>query len=294
VLIAAIVGLVLFFTVLLFPWDSLARRVAWEISTASGGQVTISTLSPAITPRGPVLRAREVVIEHPALDRLRLSELEIAPRQLVGWLTGAPSLRIWTITELGQIDGVLGLGESMSFVGKLTGIELARLPLRLAASDVQLGGQLDGTADITLDPEGTLRGQMSFLSTSLVVTSGLLPTALSFEKAEGVVEILENGATRIKSLRLEGESLEGEISGEIGLSHHSQSPPIDLEVDLRVVDPGLRQLALAAGIPISRDGRLKLRVGGRLAAPDFGDGLGRAANATPKTRASRHARNRKN
>ena len=289
VLVAAVVGLVLFFIVLLFPWDSLARRVAWEISTASGGHVTISTLAPAITTRGPVLRARNVVIEHPAVDHLRLSELEIAPRQFLGWLTGTPSLRVWTTTELGEIDGVLRLGESTGFVGNLSRVELARLPLRLDASDVNLDGQLDGTADITLDPAGTLRGRMTFHSTSLVVTSGLLPIALAFEKAEGVIVILESGATRIEALRVESEILEGDLSGEIGLAHHSQSPPIDLNVDLRILDPGLRQLAPAAGIPISDTGQLKLRVRGTLDAPDFGE---RAGPVTTKTRASRRARAR--
>jgi type II secretion system protein N len=178
----------------------------------------------------------------------------------------------------------------MGFVGTLSQIELARLPLRLDASDVKLAGQLDGTSDITLDPKGTLRGRMTFHSTSLVVTSGLLPSELAFDKVEGIIEILENGATRIEALRVEGETLEGDLSGEIGLAHHSQSPPIDLNVDLRILDPGLRQIASAAGVPISRDGQLKLRVLGTLDAPKFGAGAG---PVTTKARESRRARTRK-
>jgi len=287
VLIVAVVGLFLFFIALLFPWDSLARRVAWEISTASGGHVTISTLAPAVTARGPVLRARDVVIEHRSIDRLQLSELQIAPRQLVGWLTGTPSVRVWAATELGEIDGVLSFGDSAGYVGNMSRIELARLPLRLDASGVKLAGQLDGTADITLDPKGTLGGRMTFHSTSLVVTSALLPVELAFTKAEGVIVILENGATRLEALRVEGEILEGDLSGEIGLAHHSQSPPIDLSVDVRILDPRLRQLAADAGIPISHDGQLKLRVQGTLDAPSFGEGL---APETTKARASQRAR----
>jgi len=262
-------GLILFFMFLLFPWDSLARRIAWEVSVASGGHVSISTLAPAWTARGPVLRARNVLIEHPATDRVRLRELEIAPRRALTWLTGTPSLRIWTTSDLGIIDGVLGLGPTPSFVGEVRQIELARLPLRLEASGIHLSGRLDGKADIALDPNGTLHGRMTFACSSLVIESPLLPLAIPFSKAEGVIEILENGATRIESLSVDGDLLQGNLTGEIGLVHRSQSPPIDLVVEMRIVDPGLRQLAPSAGLSVSPNGDLDLRIGGTLDAPDF-------------------------
>ena len=289
--IPTVLGLVILFIVLLFPWDSLARRVAWEISIASGANVAISTLAPSLTARGPVLRARDVVIEHPAIDRLKIQELEIAPRELIGWLTGKPRLRLWTTTELGKIDGLLGLGETPNFVGSLSRIELSRLPLRLGYSGLKLAGQLDGEADITLDPKGTLRGRMTFRSTNLVLSSALPPIEISFQNAEGVIELLESGATRIESLKVESELLEGQLSGEVGLAHHSQSPPIDLNVDMQIIDADLQRLALSAGFPVSLDGRLNVRVRGTLDAPEF-DGDGSQRNT--QLRSNRRARARKN
>jgi len=283
------IALILAFVVLLFPWDSLARRVAWEVSSASGSQVTIRTLAPALTERGPVLRARDVLIEHPAIDRLRLSVLEIAPRNFLQWFQGAPSLRIWTMSELGLIDGVLGFGESTSYVGRLRRIELARLPLRLDTSHIELSGQLDGEADIALDPNGTLRGRMSFESESLSINAILLPEAIPFAKATGSIEILDSGATRIDSLIVEGEHLEGSLSGEIGLVHRSQSPPIDLRIDLRIVDSTLQRLASAAGLPVSASGVLDTRVRGTVEVPDFG--INRSQKAT-RTRSDRKPRRR--
>jgi type II secretion system protein N len=285
------IGLILVFVLLLFPWESLARRVAWEISVASGGRVEISTLAPALTARGPVLRARNVLIEHPAIDRILLAELELAPRRILQWLTGVPTLRVWTTSELGIIDGVLGLGTTLSFDGSVHQVELARLPLRLDASGVDLSGQLDGVAGLTLDPDGTLHGRMTFECASLVVASNTLPMAIPFSRAEGVIEILESGATRIESLSVEGDVLEGDLSGEIGLVHHSQSPPVDLKVKMRIVDPGLRQLAPGAGIPMSANGELDLQISGTLDRPRFESSQTQSKRQARPARGSRRERN---
>jgi type II secretion system protein N len=292
VVIPIAIGLILIFVLLLFPWESLARRVAWEVSAASGGRVEISTLAPALTARGPVLRARNVLIEHPAIDRIRLIELELGPRRILQWLSGVPTLRIWTTSELGILDGVLGLGTTLSFVGTVHQVELARLPLRLDASGVDLSGQLDGVADITLAPDGTLHGRMTFDCVSLVVASNMLPMAIPFTRAEGVIEILESGATRIESLSVEGDVLEGRLSGEIGLVHHSQSPPIDLNVKMRIVDAGLRQLAPGAGIPMSTNGELDLRISGTFDRPRFDSSQARPKGEARPARANRRERNR--
>ena len=285
------VVLILIFILLGFPWDSLARRVAAEISAASGSSVSIDTLTPALTARGPVLRARDVVIEHPAIDRVRLLELEIAPRWSSSWFSGEPKLRVWADTELGLVDGVLGLGSTSSFAGQVGQVELARLPLRLDASGVRLSGRIDADADVALAPNGTLSGRVAFSSPSLVVESNKLPMAIPFTNANGVVVILENGATQIESVELEGDLLNGKLSGEIGLVHRSQAPPIDLSAEIRIVDPTLRQLAPGAGIPMSPDGTIKMQLGGTLDAPEINPQSVRATRrAGPPSRNRRRRR----
>jgi type II secretion system protein N len=267
--IPVLIAVILAFVLLGFPWDSLARRIAWEFSEASGGSVSIETLAPALTARGPVLRARDVIIEHRAVDRVRLTELEIAPRPSFSWFSGEPTLRVWADSELGLIDGVLAVGEDSTFVGQISRVELARLPLRLAASGVQLTGEVDADANVTLDPRGTLGGRVAFSSPSLVIRSNQLPMAIPFTHTEGVVVILENGATQIESATFEGELIEGELSGEIGLAHRSQAPPIDFKADFRIVNPILRQLAPGAGLSLTADGEISVRVRGPLDAPVF-------------------------
>lgn len=267
--------LILFFVVLLFPWDSLGRRVAWEISRASGARVDVPNLTPALTARGPVLRALDVTIEHPAIDHVQLFELEISPRLSMSWFSGDPTLRLWAESGLGNIDGVLRLGNEPAFVGTVSEVELARLPLRLDASGVRFGGVLSADADVALDPNGTLRGRVDFVSASLYLQSSLLPIQIPFSNAEGTIEILENGATRISSIVLEGGVVEAELSGEIGLVHRSQSPPIDLTAHIRIIDPMLRQLAPAAGLRLSRTGEADIRLGGTLDRPKILSSQGR-------------------
>lgn len=269
VLVPACLLLFVAFVVLLFPWDALGRRIVWEINRVSAARVEVDSLSPAISARGPVLRASDVRIHHPAVDQLRIFSLEIAPRFSTSWLGGAPTIRVWAETSLGTADGVLRLGETPAYIGRVLEVELSRLPLRLDANNLRLGGRLDADADVALDPGGTLRGRVEFESTSLLLQTAMLPVQIPFSRATGVVEILDSGATRIADVVLDGDVVAGTLSGEIGLVHRSQSPPLDLRVDLQVLDETLKRLAPGAGLSLAADGSVSLSVSGTVAAPDL-------------------------
>ena len=275
ILVPLCLALFLLFATLLFPWDALGRRVAWEINRVSAAQIEVSALSPAITARGPVLRANDVTIRHPAVDRVRIFTLEIAPRFSRSWFEGEPALRLWAETGLGTADGVLRLGEAPAYVGRVIDVELSRLPLRLDTSNLQLGGRLDADADVAFDPGGTLRGRVAFESASLRLQTSLLPVQIPFTRTTGVVEILESGATRISEVILEGEAITGTLAGEIGLVHRSQSPPLDLTADLRVLDETLKRLAPGAGLRLGPDGTLTVKVSGSAASPKIQPERGR-------------------
>jgi len=265
--LALIVTLV--FVAILFPWDAVARRLAFEIGAASGARVTIDDLAPAWTARGPVVRARNVVVEHPSVTRLRVAELEVAPRIGASWLTGKPRLRVFADSELGVVDGVLVLGASPAWDGRVERVAIERLPLRLTAAGIRVAGELSADADVALDPGGTLRGRVEFESPNLRLEASLIPKPLEFTRAAGVLSILDTGATRIEHVELAGDQLRGTLSGEIGLVHRSQPPPLDLRADLEIVDPDLRAMALAARLPVAPDGRARLQIRGTAALPEL-------------------------
>ena len=269
ILVPLVLVLFAVFVILLFPWDALGRRVAWEINRVSAAQVEVTELSPAISARGPVLRANDVSIRHPAVDRVRISTLEIAPRFSTSWFSGEPTIRIWAETGLGTADGILRLGSAPAYEGRVSDVELSRLPLRLDTSNLQLGGRLDADADVALDPGGTLRGRVEFESPSLRIQTSMLPVQVPFSRTTGVVEILESGATRISDVVLEGDVVSGTLEGEIGLVHRSQSPPLDLRADLKVLDETLKRLAPSAGLGLAPDGSLAVEVSGTIANPSL-------------------------
>ena len=264
----AILALAIFIA-LLFPWDSVARRIAHELAAASGSQITIGQLRPTISARGPVLAANDLLIHHPAVDRVRIRTLEIAPRLSTSWFGAEPTLRFWADSELALVDGVLRLGESPTFVGEVSRVEIEKLPLRLDSSGFGVFGLVTAQADVLLDPRGILTGRVDFESPDLMIQSDRLPIPIPFTRATGVIEMLPNGATRIESVEVEGNIIEGRVSGEISMAHRSQSPPIDLEAQLQIVAPDLRRLAPGAGIPISPDGKANLRLQGTLDAPEI-------------------------
>jgi len=270
-LVAAPIAIILIvvFVAILFPWDSVARRISHEIGTATGSKVSIGKLRPTISARGPVLVAHDVMIEHPAVDRVHVTTLEIAPRFSTSWFGAEPTLRVWADSALALIDGELRLGSSPSFVGHVGRVQIEELPLRLDASGFGIFGSIEADADVALDPRGVLTGRIEFESHDLMIQSDLLPLAIPFTHAVGVVEMLPNGTTRIVSFEFDGHVLKGELSGDIAMAHRSQSPPIDLETTLQVVDPGLRALAPSTGISFSRDGKVRLRLRGTLDAPEL-------------------------
>ncbi len=261
--------LTLVFVALLFPWDAVARRLAFEIGAASGARIQFGQLAPAWTARGPVLRARDVSIEHPSVQQLSVAELEVAPRFSTSWLRGEPRLRVYADSGLGVVDGVLLLGAAPAFDGKLSRVAIERLPLRLGSAGVRVAGELAAVADVALDPGGTLRGRVEFESPSLRIEAALIPKPLVFSRATGTLSILESGATRIESVTLEGEQVRGTLEGEIGLVHRSQPPPLDLRAELEIVDVELRALAQAANLPIEPDGRASLEIRGTAALPEL-------------------------
>lgn len=265
--LAALITLV--FVAILFPWDAVARRLAFEIGAASGARVSLEDLAPTVTARGPVLRARNVVIEHPSVHALRVSVLEVAPRFSTSWLRGEPRLRIFADSELGVLDGVLLLGPAPAFEGRVQRVAIERLPLRLDAAGMRVAGELGAEASVALDPGGTLRGRVDFDSPALRFEASLIPRPIVFSRATGTLSILESGATRIENLKLEGDQLRGTLSGEIGLVHRSQPPPLDLRADIEIADAELRALAIGAGLPINPDGRAAMQIRGTAAAPEL-------------------------
>lgn len=269
VLVPVAALLVLLFVLVLFPWDSLGRRVAWEISRVSGARVEVNDLSPTFSERGPVLRATDVTIHHPAVDQVRLFELEIGPRFSTSWLAGDPTIRVFAESGLGNIDGILRLGGSPAFEGRVSQVEIDRLPLRLEASDLRISGRIDAEADVALAPDGTLQGRVEFESPSLQIQTPMLPIPIPFSRSLGVIEILETGATRVSGVRLEGDVLEGTIDGEIGLVHRSQAPPIDMVASIQIHDSMLRQLAPSAGIFLDAEGRADIELRGTTDAPQI-------------------------
>ena len=261
--------LILSFILLLFPWDSLGRRIAWEISRVSGARVEVPELAPGVSARGPVLRARDVTITHPAIDRIRLSTLEIAPRFSTSWFEGNPTLRIWAQTQLGQVDGVLRLGTEPAYLGRVSEVELSRLPLRMDSDQLRFVGKIAADADVALSPNGTLQGKILFDSEALEVQTGLLPISIPFSRATGTLEILQSGATRISAVDLEGPMIDGRIEGEIGLVHRSQAPPIDLSASLRIHDPTLQDMAQRNGFPKASGNETNFHLGGTIISPEI-------------------------
>lgn len=287
-LVPACLLITLLFTALLFPWEAVGRRVAWEINRVSAADVEMRDISPALTARGPVLRARDLVVDHPAVERVRLAVLELAPRFSTSWFSGEPTIRVWAETSLGVADGLLRLGAAPAYRGRVSEVEIARLPLRLDSNELQISGRLDADVDVALDPAGTLQGRIEFDSPSLRIQTALLPVQIPFSRTTGVIEILESGATRISDVSLEGDVIEGTLAGEVGLVHRSQPPPLDFHADLRILDATLARLAPAAGLRPGPDGEVSIELTGNASAPRLrparGERRDRAARAAGEAR----------
>ncbi|MBW1685540.1 MAG: type II secretion system protein GspN [Deltaproteobacteria bacterium] len=262
----ACVLLTLFFLFLGFPYDRLGERLAAELSRGNGTQLSFQELGPFISLAGPGFEATGARITTADGIRLQLDRARLRPAWSLAWLRLAPAIHLDLEGPPGHIIGVVTLGQTPGFEGRLEAIDLAQLPKNLVASGTVLAGTLDAVVDLRAGspgPQGSI--SLSAREGSLGAPD-LLPMAVPFDELSASLRLGDGALLEVESFETQSPLFSAQVSGTIATAPSFVDAPLNLQVKLQT-DPAFRNTLQGLGIRVSRDGKATLRIRGTLTAP---------------------------
>jgi hypothetical protein len=257
----------LFLVTLLIVASRLADRARQlaehELEGLTGGDVSVAAVRPGLGWRGPELRLEAVELRWPGTVPIRFSRFELRPAWSTAWQPGTA----WALHlegDLGRLDGVIALGAKRHFAGRLRGMKLRRL---LALTKLwQFDGVLD--ADLDLVHNGhRLQGTASLRARRGLLRLPNLVVPLPFERSEAEVRFGQEVLLEIESLRMSGALFSMQARGTLGHAVELMRAPLELEVRLYAVEPGVRAALVREGISFDPDGDATLQMRGTLEEP---------------------------
>ena len=284
VVAGALLWLLLFvyFAYLRFPYDRLRPQVDRALTTLGGLEVRYGSIGPVLLGFAD-LRLRDVEVVFGRGDgavTLPLARVDLDP-SLLALARGAVDVDFDADTLGGGLGGSVSSSEGspVSIEVQLDGLDLAALPLPAGAPPPQ--GRLDGDVTAEFRPgriresRGTVtlaarEGRIEPISAPGLPTA-IPPRALAFDRIDAEL-VLEPGLQlQVRTLRLEGSDLEGEVEGTVTLRPGSYSRSrIDGKARFRLLAPELRDLAPlleAARIRESAPGSYDLELTGTVGRP---------------------------
>lgn len=263
-------GLMLWFT---FPFRTVA-----DIAQA---QARKSNLGLEIGEIGPSLlgiKARRIELTPPRQEGspepepIPIDEVKLRPTLFPAGV--AYQARLFGGTVAGRV-GLLS--KTPSIVATAKGLELGRANAK-AAVGLDLGGRLDASVDVVLNPDGTkIAGKVTLNAEGLVIHGGTV-AHYDLPKVDlGRLEVslkAEGGKGTIDFFKSQGADVESSLEGELALAQKPLLSPLKLKLKFKPADPFLdRNSFIKTGLNFggSRDPRgfYTVSIGRVLGNPSF-------------------------
>lgn len=260
------VVLTLFFFLQGFPWDRVGALASARISELTGARVSMRSLSPSLGLLGPGIAAEGVTATLPNGNAIELDRARVRPAWSLAWLRGRPALAVDLRGPLGGAEGTAYLGAQPGFDGRLSDIDLAKLPVANLGPGAAADGRADADADVRLGPEGA-RGTLAIDARDGSLSLPGVPIALPFATIHTEVALTDAALVEIAAFDLDGPLLSAKVSGTVGRTPFLSGAPLQLEVRLDAKDASVRPLLGQAGLRVGPDGAAQVRVLGTVGQP---------------------------
>lgn len=262
----ASLALVLIFLLILFPYGRFRDIAVARLAQATGASVSLDDLDGGISVGGPSLSATNLLLRWPDRRELLLERARVRPAWSFSWLRGEPALHLEVEGPAGRAVGTVWQIPDLAFAGRLRGVELSLLPLDPLDDPLPLLGRLDAEIDLRAGPNGPT-GSIRFESWDGSIALPQIPFGIPFQEVRGEVERAESGLIEVREFELSGPMLSATAQGSIAASHRPEESVLDLEGELVVVDPAVRQMVQPYGIRFDPDGAARFRISGTLSRP---------------------------
>jgi type II secretion system protein N len=216
----------------------------------------------------------------PAHDGRVVLDKVTAKAKLFSLLAGNQAFTLDIDAWGGNLSGVYEAGEeNLTVRAKLTGVDLARSPLR-ALAGVDLAGKLsDVDLEITADGDDltkangsvTLKGEELQLQGGEV--QGFELPAMALGTLDGAITV-NNGKATFEKFELKGQDLQAEIDGYVRLSSRLKFSTLSGKLRLKPSDAWWNKNEMLKGmanlaLPEGKDGWRTVGLYGQLAKPNF-------------------------
>jgi type II secretion system protein N len=260
--------LVAVFSLVLFPWERFGARLAQQLSDATGAEVALAGLEGGLSLGGPALHARDVRLRWPDGAQLELRSAGVRPAWSLSWLRGQPAVHVDLDGPAGRIAGTVWPGLD-AFDGSVQGLDPAALPARFFGGDFPpLTGRVDATGSVSA-ADGVLIGRLVLDARDGALVLPESPVAIPFDRLEGELSREPSGAATLHRIDLEGPLVSLEGRGSLAAASALEQAAVDLELNVRRLDPALGPALSALGLPASAARGGVLRISGTLGAPEL-------------------------
>lgn len=246
------------FVVAGLPYGRLAAALAAGVARSTPLTLQIQELGPHLSLLGPGVEARGVRIASAEGAGLRIDALRLRPAWSPRWLLLRPAFRIGGDLAEGSLDGTLGT--EPSFAGRVSRIDLARLPVAAIWPGGELAGRLDATLDLRAGAGG-LEGTalLDARDGNLILPN--LPIPIAYQTLTARLALGGDALVRVEELHLSGPGVEALVEGELGRAPSLGQTPLDLRIEIEV-EPALRAPLQGFGLRLGAEGRGTLHVAG--------------------------------
>ena len=262
----ASLALLLIFLLILFPYGRFREIAVARLAQATGASVSLDDLDGGISVGGPSLSARNLLLRWPDRRELLLERARVRPAWSFSWLRGEPALHLEVEGPAGRAAGTVWQIPDLAFAGRVRGVELSLLPVDPLADPLPLLGRLDAEIDLRAGPNGPT-GSIRFETRDGSIALPQIPFGIPFQEVRGEIERAESGLIEVREFELSGPMLSATAQGSIGAGHRPEEGTLDLEGELVVVDPAVRQMVEPYGVRFDPDGVARFRVSGTLSRP---------------------------
>lgn len=258
------------FTVWSFPYERVADSLSERATAWSGIEFEFDDIGPTLSWGGIGLEARNVRATSPQDDGFLLPSVFLRPAWSLEWLRGDPQLALQIDGgELGQLDGVAGLGHGGSWDARLEDLRVAVVPLDQWIPGLSMEGQLSGRFVVELDEAGRPRGELEVEFSSGSLTAPGLPLPLPYERLNGDIALGGEAFAVVRTLTIAGPMLNASLSGTIGYAEQQGAEPLELDMQIERAGRSLRPFLRRLGITLSRKGPTRLQITGTISRPTF-------------------------
>ncbi len=248
-----------------FPYERLSESLARSLSRSSGARVTIQGLEPYLQLAGPGIEITGMRISTLDGTTWSIDRARVRPAWSLSWLRFEPAVHTRVEVPGGLAEGVFRLAEPLAWQGRLSEVDLARLPVASLWPGAAFSGTLEGRVDLhssPLGPDGIVRLEATDGTLSLPGVRAAVP----FDQLTVALKLGENFLFRIQSLRIQSPLFSASVKGSVVRGRSIAEAAVNLQIQL-TAEPAVRPALEAADIRVSADGRATVRVGGTLAEP---------------------------